>query len=122
MSTGASARPAALRVLSRLILEDHGFGTPCWIFTGATNGKKAYGKVGSRIGGRSRFELTHRVIYEAWYGSIGPGLELDHLCRQRLCANPTHTEAVQPVINRLRQTEYWRSVRREEGTTAHSAA
>jgi hypothetical protein len=107
-------RPAALRVLNRLTLEDHGFGTPCWCWTGATiSERKPYGKVGSRIAGQSKFELTHRVIYEAWYGPIEPGFELDHRCRVRLCANPLHTEAVPPAVNRRRQTEYWRSVRQQ---------
>ena len=68
---------------------------PCWVWQGATNGR-FYGKVGSRSNGQSKFELTHRVIYGAWYGPIEPGLELDHLCRVRLCANPRHTDAVLP--------------------------
>lgn len=112
LTTRLPVRPAALRVLSRLVLEDHGFSSPCWVFVGATNGRKGYPKVGSRIDGRSRFELCHRVIYEAWHGPIAPGLELDHLCRIRMCCNPLHAEAVEPSVNRLRQTEHWRNVRK----------
>jgi HNH endonuclease len=36
----------------------------------------------------------HRVIYERLKGPVPPGLELDHLCRNRPCVNPDHVEPV----------------------------
>lgn len=41
--------------------------------------------------------IAHRVAYETWVGPIPDGLTIDHLCRNRLCIEPTHLE---PVTNR----------------------
>ena len=38
--------------------------------------------------------LAHRLAYEAAIGPIPGGLEIDHLCRVKLCVNPDHLEAV----------------------------
>lgn len=61
----------------------------CWMWGGATGSSK-YGKV--RWNGRD--ESTHRVCYEMERGSIPSGLEIDHLCKVKLCVNPSHLEAV----------------------------
>lgn len=36
----------------------------------------------------------HRKIYEALVGDIPRGLQLDHVCRNRVCVNPAHLEPV----------------------------
>ncbi|HEY1740016.1 MAG TPA: HNH endonuclease signature motif containing protein [Acidimicrobiia bacterium] len=46
--------------------------------------------------------LVHRVSYELSIGPIPGGLEIDHLCRERSCANPEHLEAVTRRENVLR--------------------
>jgi hypothetical protein len=123
MPTSTPTRLAVLRVLSRVTLEDRGFGTPCWIWTGATNGKKkGYGKISTYVEGRSFLELAHRVIYAAWYGEIADGLEVDHLCFQRRCCSPQHLEAVQPIINLQRQAAHRREIRRTRELAMSSAA
>lgn len=38
--------------------------------------------------------LVHRFAYELLIGEIPKGFELDHLCRNILCVNPDHLEAV----------------------------
>jgi len=63
--------------------------TGCWLWVGGHNGK-GYGRVGE--GGRTR--AAHRVAYEEVNGAIPEGLEIDHLCRNRNCVNPSHLEAV----------------------------
>ena len=55
--------------------------------------------VGSRSDKSRRCVLTHRLVYELEKGPIPDGLELDHLCRNRLCANTQHLEAVTPGEN-----------------------
>jgi len=73
----------------------------CWIWTGSTsrhNGKITYGRI--RIDYRNHG--VHRVSYELYRGTIPSGLTIDHLCRQTLCFNPDHLEAVSLRENILR--------------------
>ncbi len=48
--------------------------------------------------------LAHRFTYELLVGPIADGLEIDHLCFNRRCINPSHLEAVTPRVNKLRST------------------
>lgn len=48
--------------------------------------------------------MAHRVAYELLIGPIPAGMTLDHLCRNRLCVNPVHLEAVTNRVNILRGT------------------
>lgn len=68
-------------------------GSGCWLWTGFID-KKGYGVIG--IGGK-KLAKVHRYSYERFVGPIPCGLQLDHLCRVRHCANPHHLE---PVTNR----------------------
>lgn len=77
--------------------------TGCWNWTGTMRGN-GYGrlKVGSRYTGDRRDEEAHRFSYEMHKGRIPDGLQLDHLCRNTLCVNPDHLEAVTARVNTLR--------------------
>jgi HNH endonuclease len=83
-------------MLSRLVTSDDG----CLIWTGATvNG---YGVVRGE-GGRSAKSLyVHRVMYEMFGSSIPDGMQIDHLCRNKRCANLAHLEVVTLKENVLR--------------------
>lgn len=69
----------------------------CWTWTGPRN-SQGYGL--PCILGEHR--AAHAVSYSLAVGSVPPGLELDHLCRNRLCVNPAHLEAVTHRTNMLR--------------------
>lgn len=67
----------------------------CWLWTGTTvNG---YGTFWTR--GSPRYARAHRVAYTLIRGEPDLTLELDHLCRVKLCVNPWHIEAVPHRIN-----------------------
>src|SRR5213593_4533327 len=68
----------------------------CWRWTGSQR-RGGYGRV--RIGGRDF--VAHRVAYELTIGPIPDGLQLDHLCRNRLCVRPAHLEPVTGQVNTL---------------------
>lgn len=71
--------------------------TGCHVWTASVN-LDGYGKItvdNKTVG-------AHRVAYELAHGSIPVGLTIDHLCRNRMCVNPTHLEAVSMRENILR--------------------
>lgn len=85
------ARSTAERIYPRLV-ERNG----CWVWTGAA--RNGYGAVG--VG--QRVEYVHRWVYEDMVGPIPQGLVLDHLCVNRLCANPDHVDPVTDAVNKAR--------------------
>jgi hypothetical protein len=66
---------------------------PCWLWKAARN-PKGYGIFGKL--------KAHRVAYELLIGPIPERHTLDHLCRNRACVNPAHTEPVTNKTNILR--------------------
>ena len=81
------------RILSRLeFVTESG----CLIWTGGENGC-GYGTVW--LNKKRRY--VHRLLYECFVGEIPSGMEIDHLCRVRCCANPLHLHAVTSRQNTL---------------------
>jgi HNH endonuclease len=71
----------------------------CLVWEGSTTGgENGYGTIS--VNNRKR--LTHVVSYELDKGPVPKGLELDHLCKVRLCRNTDHLEAVTHLENLLR--------------------
>lgn len=82
--------------LDRYVEEDCGFGSPCWTWQGCKN--DGYG----RAWANGRHIYAHRLFYEMRHGTIPPGLQTDHLCRNRACVNPEHLELVSNAVNTQR--------------------
>lgn len=76
-------------------------GDGCWMWIGGKQ-NSGYGvfNVPDALGGG--VQLAHRFSYELYVGPIPDGLEIDHLCRTRLCVNPAHLEPVTHRENDLR--------------------
>ena len=68
--------------------------TGCWYWLGYV-GSNGYGYI--KVSGR--LLLTHRYAYELFRGPVPTGLELDHLCRNTTCCNPSHLEPVTHAEN-----------------------
>lgn len=64
----------------------------CWDWTASVIGGPRGGYGQFRVGRKMR--KAHVVSYEAHVGPVPPGLQLDHLCRNRRCVNPAHLEPV----------------------------
>ena len=86
--------PIPIRFWAKVRLAANG----CWDWTACID-VHGYGQfnigAGCRIG-------AHRWSYIDAYGRVPNGLELDHLCRNTKCVNPTHLEAVSHRVNMLR--------------------
>lgn len=87
-------RPIAERLLRKLDRSS----AECWTWTGAVS-TSGYGVIGVSS---TATDYVHRAAYRAWVGPIPAGRHIDHLCRNRLCANPAHLEAVTQAENNRR--------------------
>jgi len=66
----------------------------CWIWTGRVS-ERGYGYIGE--GKRRR--RVHRWLWERERGPIPDGMELDHVCQNKLCINLDHLEVVTHAEN-----------------------
>lgn len=77
----------------------------CWSWVGSRR-KAGYGTfLVPRDGRRVRGVVAHRWAYESLVGPIPPGFHLDHLCRNTVCVNPAHLEAVSRAENQRRRLD-----------------
>lgn len=61
----------------------------CWLWL-LSCGSHGYGQ--AYLSKSCRVTTAHRVAYEAFRGSIPPGMLVQHKCDQRWCVNPDHLE------------------------------
>lgn len=95
-SSSTPTTPLAVRLVRKLKQDKNG----CLVWTGSLM-PNGYARIG--IGGRGTGgAYIHRVAYELKYGKIPKDLQIDHLCRNRACANVDHLEAVTARENTLR--------------------
>lgn len=84
--SGHKRAPAARRFWPKV---DKDGPNGCWVWTASKC--RGYGKF---MDDDQQDIYAHRWSYEYHVGPVPDGLELDHLCRNRACVNPTHLEAV----------------------------
>ena len=91
----AVADQAVARVIARFwsFVDKSG---ECWVWTGWNNGRYPGFSVG-----RTKL-YAHRFSYELHKGPIPEGAVIDHTCRNKMCVNPAHLEAVTNQENVLR--------------------
>ena len=87
------------KIISRCTTDENG----CMIWTGAKT-SHGYGNISFNINGKRRYLVTHRAVYLYNNQKLedSENLEIDHLCRNRLCCNKNHLEAVTSKTNTLR--------------------
>ena len=78
------------------------FSGDCWEWMAAVN-SKGYGIFAMDGSGR----LAHRLSYERYIGPIPDGLQIDHLCRNKLRVRPAHLEPVTNEENSRRRWEHY---------------
>jgi len=64
--------------------------TPCWIWTGADDGRSTTGEGYGKFKYGEKYVRAHRVAYILTHGEIAPGLSIMHMCDNPKCVNPEH--------------------------------
>lgn len=108
--------PDETRWMRKVSVESPG----CWMWTAGSE-RLGYGVYS--VQGRS--VRAHVYVWELLVGPVPDGLELDHLCRRRLCCNPDHLEPVTHLVNVQRgavgRKGRGRRTQPEEVRAAHAA-
>ena len=78
----------------------------CWQWLGHFDKSTGYARfwvVGQPRDEDVVYTLVHRYAYEYYNGPINPGMQIDHICFNRLCVNPDHLEEVTSQENNRRR-------------------
>jgi hypothetical protein len=84
----------------------------CWLWLLSPDG---HGYASGTLKGKT--VRAHRLSHIAYKGPIPPGLTIDHLCRNKVCVNPDHLEAVSRVEN-IKRYHTAAGHQRHDGETA----
>lgn len=89
--------------------------TGCWLWMGQSNGR-GYGRLHLHD---HQLVLAHRFSWEIHKGLVPDGLELDHLCKVKICVNPDHLEPVTHEENIARGNGGWMQRAQTECVNGH---
>lgn len=93
--------PVAIALVPRIMAKIAVNGNGCWLRVTALN-PQGYGNISHSAKGITNYYMTHRVMYVLVNGFIPDGFDIDHLCEQPSCCNPSHLRAVTHAENVLR--------------------
>lgn len=82
-------RRILLRLIKHIVVSDNG----CWEWSGGKS-TDGYGQTFVHVKDKAKTVRAHRLFYEIFCGNIPNGLVIDHVCRNIICVNPEHLEAV----------------------------
>jgi hypothetical protein len=91
---GAYQDGGDMNALDRRFWSKVNYTSTCWSWLAYKN-KDGYG----RFIMKGKVKFAHRVAYESMHGNVPAGMELDHLCKNRACVNPSHMEPVTHIEN-----------------------
>ena len=74
----------------------------CWLWLAAKS-STGYGVFSFQ---RNKGMSAHRVAYILTHGPVAKGIDVDHLCRNRLCVNPSHLNLLTHKENLLKSRSY----------------
>jgi hypothetical protein len=90
MTKTRAKRPVTERFWSKVNKTDG-----CWLWTAS----QLHNGYGSFYVPGSPSRRAHRFSYQLANGSVPDGMQLDHVCRNRLCVRPDHLRPVTPKEN-----------------------
>lgn len=93
--------PVSLDLIQRKLTRFKVASSGCWEWTGDIT-HNGYGRTQLKSPVKWFTTLAHRAMFLAFYGVIPQDYVIDHLCKNRLCVNPKHLEAVSWAENNHR--------------------
>lgn len=97
MTFQRKTKPIADRLWPKVVWQSNG----CWNWTGKVS-VRGYGTIRIKKGSKWGQGYAHKIAYELVRGIVPNGLEIDHLCKNKVCCNPSHLEAVTHLVNSRR--------------------
>jgi hypothetical protein len=89
---------------------------PCWIWTASLN-NNGYGQIRSPT--QKTMIAAHRLSYELNIGKIPIGFEIDHICHNKICINPSHLRLATHSQNGQYQKWNKRNTSGSKGVSRH---